>query len=539
MVNHEIQLQGINFNRVSHLTAASGPAIYPRTDQEFLPAILDELKTEEGQKLLAETLNRKYDENNIAKLFQPIHRTFNIVLMEAFCVQPGIPRLDPKKIASAGLVIRRKIVDDTKTQQIQGWLKSGNKIRGWVNLTEKQQEVDPVSEQRTPEVSSGNAHLDKSISFINNPTEALTPANENVTSLFVAPEEVCKAAGKTILYAILPLTSSELSEAKVPPPVFEGSDFSSSDPIFKHLSKLLTRSTKRKYSWCDGEISRSSLSSSKFVGNGIIGEAQTQSQKDWEALIAGLEQLHIEFDLFGDSKESKALQQAINKIQLPYKNSFGETYYKPALEILKVATEILIDQEETPGALEMPVEWPAINEKIKIEIWKSAKNSLNARVAQINPGVGRFDDLDSIYQIDAFVRVNSEKEGCPTKLIWSRSSEPFTIAPWYESSDTPPIKIALPNVTDKNFLKRLKPDVSFSMPESLFNSMKGARLDALMDGKKPDEGSGIGLGWICSFNIPIITFCAFFVLSIFLSLFNFIFRWLLFVKICIPFPVKK
>ena len=46
------------------------------------------------------------------------------------------------------------------------------------------------------------------------------------------------------------------------------------------------------------------------------------------------------------------------------------------------------------------------------------------------------------------------------------------------------------------------------------------------------------LGWICSFSIPIITLCAFIVLSIFLSLFDLIFKWMAFIKICIPFPKK-
>jgi hypothetical protein len=44
------------------------------------------------------------------------------------------------------------------------------------------------------------------------------------------------------------------------------------------------------------------------------------------------------------------------------------------------------------------------------------------------------------------------------------------------------------------------------------------------------------MDWICSFNLPVITLCAFIVLNIFLQLFNLIFQWLMFIKICIPFP---
>ena len=59
----------------------------------------------------------------------------------------------------------------------------------------------------------------------------------------------------------------------------------------------------------------------------------------------------------------------------------------------------------------------------------------------------------------------------------------------------------------------------------------------LMEGRKP-EGNGLDLGWLCSFNIPVITICAFIVLNIFLSLFDLFFRWMMFIKVCIPFPKK-
>jgi hypothetical protein len=74
------------------------------------------------------------------------------------------------------------------------------------------------------------------------------------------------------------------------------------------------------------------------------------------------------------------------------------------------------------------------------------------------------------------------------------------------------------------------------MPESLFNVLQANTVKGLTEGNGSQGGPGIGLGWICSFSIPIITFCAFIVLNIFLSLFDVIFRWLLFIKICLPVP---
>ena len=52
-------------------------------------------------------------------------------------------------------------------------------------------------------------------------------------------------------------------------------------------------------------------------------------------------------------------------------------------------------------------------------------------------------------------------------------------------------------------------------------------------------GSGDAFDWVCSFSLPIITLCAFIVLNIFLSLFDLIFRWMLFIKVCIPIPRRQ
>jgi len=63
--------------------------------------------------------------------------------------------------------------------------------------------------------------------------------------------------------------------------------------------------------------------------------------------------------------------------------------------------------------------------------------------------------------------------------------------------------------------------------------------DDFLKGNANDGGGGVGLGWLCSFSLPIITLCAFIVLNIFLQLFNIIFFWMFYIKICIPIPIPK
>ena len=74
------------------------------------------------------------------------------------------------------------------------------------------------------------------------------------------------------------------------------------------------------------------------------------------------------------------------------------------------------------------------------------------------------------------------------------------------------------------------------MPPSLANLIKGSPKD-LMEGK--GSTSGLELGWLCTFSIPIITLCAFICLNIFLSLFDLFLRWMAFIRICIPIPKKS
>ena len=67
---------------------------------------------------------------------------------------------------------------------------------------------------------------------------------------------------------------------------------------------------------------------------------------------------------------------------------------------------------------------------------------------------------------------------------------------------------------------------------------RNAGMKGLVDKDIP-SGSSFDFGLICQLSIPIITICAFICLNIFLSLFDLIFQWMFFIKICIPFPKRS
>src|SRR5690606_41538876 len=106
------------------------------------------------------------------------------------------------------------------------------------------------------------------------------------------------------------------------------------------------------------------------------------------------------------------------------------------------------------------------------------------------------------------------------------------------SATTLPLYDALPIrpcLSDQALLRSLRPTVACAVPPALQGLLSASPKD-LMEGR---GGEPSAIGWICCFSIPVITLCAFIVLNIFLTLFDLIFRWLMFIKICIPYPKAK
>ena len=184
----------------------------------------------------------------------------------------------------------------------------------------------------------------------------------------------------------------------------------------------------------------------------------------------------------------------------------------------------------------MPARWPAISSQLAGAILSNALGRVTNKAVELSSGRPRFGEAGRSYAAQGFVRLR-RPDDCPPVTIWSSPTPAFTIAPWFDSKEgTPPVQIALPDITDRNKLKQMKPNVAFQVPEALFNLLQNSP-DDFLDGKAKQK-IGVALDWICAFNIPIITLCAFIVLNIFLSLFDLIFRWLMFIKICIPVPKK-
>jgi hypothetical protein len=187
----------------------------------------------------------------------------------------------------------------------------------------------------------------------------------------------------------------------------------------------------------------------------------------------------------------------------------------------------------------MPSAWEYYNADDQTEILHAMLPLLQSRTQAASQPQGRFQDATRLYRLRMFFRIKGETPACPPCLVWSNYSDPFRIAAWYESGGRAATPVPMPDPFDRDTLKNAKGSSAFAVPPRLMNAMNGANLTSLSAGTSspPPSGSGIDIIWICNFSIPLITICAFFVLNIFISLLNFVFFWMAFIKICLPFPV--
>jgi len=513
---------------VRGLSVAGGggamPTIVQRTDQDFIAAILDELSGSGGLQKVVASVSTTTNKNGVLKLFQPVHRTFHVAMVEVACDRIGTPRLDPTKIVGAGLVVRRVVRqgDVPGRRQVDAWVESKKKLRGWkpFNLS-KEEELDPDPALRRLELSSGNDELDKRLTLWKQSSD---PFTENIAPLFTTPPEICQKVKRTILYGVVPVTSAEVSEPGSPTMQPGGLPPYDVEKIRKHLPFYL-RVTQ---SGAIPVVPRKNTTIT-FADAGASNLAN---------FVLTLRQLQVEFDAFGNSTEGTALLRELNRLQVEVDNA-GKKVKRPLGDFLKDACEILVDA--STRSLIMPDQWPSIDDGQEQRILNLVVARLNSALGSLMKSEGRFDDPAGQYRVRAFVRV-ARSDRCPPAIFWSEYSKPFMIAPWYENNGMPPVKVQLPDPFNSDFLKNLKdkPNVAFAVPEGLFNLLKDNTPEAFLKGEgSGGSGGGFGLDWICGFNIPIITLCAFIVLNIFLSLLNIIFQWIPLIKICIPLPKKQ
>jgi hypothetical protein len=546
-----------------HLVPSDPPDTAPmilERDEDFITSILADLAQPERRHALASSMASTPAQVevggrpvSVVKLFQPIQRRFHLALIEAWCDVPGSPRLDPDAVAAAGLVVRRLtprtsdpavagLDDFHRRWLVEGWMRSGERALGWMPVDPGEDGLaDPSPERRASLRATGVAGLDRLLlPLLMEGSES--GGQEDVMPMFVAPPETCQATGHTYFYGLIPTASQERAAAPADIDAALERLENGSDCI-NHLVGPL-RGNAFTFPDPPGPDRRFDSSWKAAFEALARADAPIAAEADCTARGGGphwqfrqlLMQLAVEFDAFGDGASSRALRTTLRRLRLPCapypRLRSGRSV--PADQFLRQAVRILLDGEEGVTQ-EMPLRWPALEPSLRAELRQRLSQVLRERLSALAGHRGRYDREGAIYAIRTFLRLKP-RDGCPARTVWSGYSRPFVIAAWYESAaGAEPVAISLPDVSDRSQLRSLKPNVTFVVPGKLADLLQSDGAD-LLEGKT--TGGSLGIQWICGFSLPIITLCAFIVLNIFLSLLNIFLGWLLYVKVCLPFPKK-
>jgi hypothetical protein len=206
MVKHDICVQGVGLNGVTQ----AKPVLLQMNDDDFPNASLRDLEAM-GTASLSSTTSLAAPPSSTLTLYQPVTRVLHLGLVQLACESPGYPRLDPKRVLSAGLVIRQAPLAGGAPATAWPWMKNSNGQSAWVQRDPSQADDDPDPTKR-PLLQSGQPALDQMLA-------ALTLASamtESTTPAFVAAPDVCNAAKRTLVYALIPTASNEASTQRPP-----------------------------------------------------------------------------------------------------------------------------------------------------------------------------------------------------------------------------------------------------------------------------------------------------------------------------------
>ena len=515
MVDHGIVIDGVDLQG----RIGNAPALLQMNHEDFPKRFLDDLaKLEHPGTQLSSVKSLSGNIANPAMIFQPVQRILHVAAVQLACDSVLQPRLDPLRVESAGIVVRRlrRTPNSNGFNQhapYQGWMKTADGKFQWQTLTDDIADPDPTLR---PTLKSGQPWLDAQLAA----STLAQAATEVYTPAFLAPPATNAALGRTIAYAVIPAASSDISDAKQGVPVYTSESLIAALPtLLKYNSSAPSApapATSVDYRWLSDDYAEAQPNSSNFT-----------------TFSAALMMLFRQFNAFDGSAESRAILSIYDRRSVTFKAS---NTTQPKGQFFVAAYEALIDSDPASApknSFPMPDSWESLTQQDQNDLLPLLKIVLGKLSATVQPPEGRYQDSNRLYVARVFFRIKGHTPTCPAVTHWSDYTDIFKIAAWYDSTQRSTAPIPLPDPTLRSFLKGAKPNVAFTVPDGLMASIQGSSL------KSPSAGSKLGLNWICGFNIPLITICAFFVLNIFLVLLNIIFFWLPFIKICIPIPVSQ
>lgn len=498
-----------------------------------------------------EERHSRYGQEPVLRL--PLHRAFHVLSFEVICDRIGEPALGPEKISSAGFVIRR-----LRNGGEQAWIVEDGEALGWQDSGD--------GEQRDPDLRNRLA-----AAGIRRKTESAEAySGEEVYPLH--PLTTKDAGGKThtVLFGYLPL-GGFYYEREAAAQLFDEDDqnktaqtaaallpwpFGFRQPFSKIWLEAYEKPLKQ------GVPNKAFFELLRlWVNRYHLGEHNIPENEEFEQLTAQL-WLYDETALPAELRRQNYTPVS-SDLFTAYRKQHLQAYLKACFaQAENPLVEWMARQEkqiDAAGGLELfngfdPL--PNSNGKgvlqssmLMLESQAAAvRDLLGKRLAQQNlqqvkeiPLPKFTQNKQDLYQVVGFVRT---KNACGFEVIhWgdvdSRSIA-FRVAAPFDPQASRPSVIQMPSLTD---LRRgLAKGAAMITPADTFDLInklklnKGASADAV---PADTSGAGLGIQWICSFSLPVITLVAMILLMIMISLLNILFFWMPWVRICLPFPKMK
>lgn len=509
-MKHETIVSGVRLDGAERGVVA--PTILRFTEPDFVKVFLAELRRPDWQAAIA--ARRVLPGTDGAALVeQPVHRAFHLALVDARCLVPGLPRLDALKVISAGVVLRRQ-----RRGVVEGWMRDGAAALGWRALPagalDQNSRYEPDAALRLQQIKGRNGAVLAGLDRLPGQAALLT---EDSAPLFAVPPDIATATGASLYYGFLPVISGETEPQLGPPPA----PFALKDILLRVPALLRADRAGVVLPPVAGDVARAEMLQPENAADITRGAGI-------RVLKSALVWLAQETGAFTGGPEVQPIRDCLNQITLA-----GVTPNR-LFDWFDLAQKSLLTAEAgAPDPLRMPDGWPQLTGAQMDMLAQAALAAMTARWSKVAPLTPRYPASRAVYEMRCFLRVDDCPDGCPPRVAWSPPLRSLRIKPWYDGADSPPIQIELPALT-ADALRAVKPNVSFKVPPELQQHLDRIDLQNLLDGKHTK--TSLGFGMICSFSIPIITICAFFILQIFLGLLNIVFQWLFFVRICLPYP---
>lgn len=490
-----------------------------------------------------------YDNKPVLRL--PTHRAFHLVCCEVICERFGRPALDPTRITSAGFVIRRQ-----RNGQEQAWLVEEGEALGWYATSTELK--DPDLDRRL--CSNGVLHPRNN---------QATYSGEQTHPLHVLNSTDAKGKRHTLLYGYVPL-GGFYYEREV------ASLFNAEDQ--KDIENFAAQSLPWPFGYRPGTYTKSNSlnwrrQDTEQVNGGIpdkamfellrllvnryhLGESGRDANSELEALFADLwfyDERLLRTSLRGNpfNEHNRHWLKGARRLHLTryLQDCFAHGENNPLVQWIieqedaadkaggldKLGTLGPLPNSNGQGNLSYSLMLVASDaEDIRHHLGQRFRQQTLSQAQEI-PLPKFSQGKADVYQIIPFVR--SKNDQGKEQIQWADEhcrSLSFRVAAPFDPEASRPSLIPMPSLRD---LKRgLAKGASILTPGDTFDLINGLNLKKGASEDVVGEGPKLGIQWICSFSLPVITLVAMILLMIMISLLNIVFFWLPWVRICLPFP---